>query len=256
MSTIVIALGGNALQKQGEASAAAQQRVASETAAQLVPLIAAGHRLVIVHGNGPQVGNIVLHEEAINTPEVPTMPLDTCGAMSQGEIGYWLQQALTNEFARRGMPNHAVTMVTQTVVDANDPAFANPTKPIGVFYSSEAEAQQSAAGRDFVFKEDAGRGWRRVVPSPRPQRVVEEGAVRALLDAGLTVVTAGGGGIPVVENEAHGMAGVEAVIDKDFTAAVVADAIDAEALVILTAVDNAMVDYGTPQARAIGRTTS
>lgn len=184
------------------------------------------------------------------------MPLDTCGAMSQGEIGYWLQQALTNEFARRGMPNHAVTMVTQTVVDANDPAFANPTKPIGVFYASEAEAQQSAAGRDFVFKEDAGRGWRRVVPSPRPQRVVEEGAVRALLDAGLTVVTAGGGGIPVVEDEAHGMAGVEAVIDKDFTAAVVADAIDAEALVILTAVDNAMVDYGTPQARAIGRTTS
>ena len=256
MSTIVIALGGNALQKQGEASAAAQQRVASETAAQLVPLIAAGHRLGIVHGNGPQVGNIVLHEEAINTPEVPTMPLDTCGAMSQGEIGYWLQQALTNEFTRRGMPNHAVTMVTQTVVDAGDPAFANPTKPIGVFYASEAEAQQSAAGRDFVFKEDAGRGWRRVVPSPRPRRVVEEGAVRALLDAGLTVVTAGGGGIPVVENEAHGMAGVEAVIDKDFTAAVVADAIDAEALVILTAVDNAMVDYGTPQARAIGQTTS
>ena len=146
MSTIVIALGGNALQKQGEASAAAQQRVASETAAQLVPLIAAGHRLVIVHGNGPQVGNIVLHEEAINTPEVPTMPLDTCGAMSQGEIGYWLQQALTNEFARRGMLNHAVTMVTQTVVDANDPAFANPTKPIGVFYASDAEAQQSAGG--------------------------------------------------------------------------------------------------------------
>ena len=130
---IVVALGGNALQKQGEASAHAQQDVADETARQLVPLILAGYQLVIVHGNGPQVGNIVLHEEAINTPEVPTFPLDTCVAMSQGAIGFWLQQALIDEFSRRQMKSVASTVVTQVVVDANDPAFSNPTKPIGVF---------------------------------------------------------------------------------------------------------------------------
>lgn len=253
--TIVVALGGNALQKQGEASAAAQQAVAAETARQLAPLILNGYRLVVVHGNGPQVGNIVLHEEAINTPEVPTLPLDTCVAMSQGSIGFWLQKALIDEFTCRDMESIASTVVTQVVVDANDPAFQNPSKPIGVFYSNEAEARQAAAGRDFVFREDAGRGWRRVVPSPKPQRIVEEYTVKALIQAGVTVITGGGGGVPVVELSDGTLSGVEAVIDKDFTAAVVADAVDAEALVILTAVDNAMVDYGKPTARAIGQTT-
>ena len=251
---IVVALGGNALQKQGEASAHVQQDVADETARQLVPLILAGYQLVIVHGNGPQVGNIVLHEEAINTPEVPTFPLDTCVAMSQGAIGFWLQQALIDEFSRRQMKSVASTVVTQVVVDANDPAFSNPTKPIGVFYQTETEARQAANGRNFTFKEDAGRGWRRVVPSPKPQRIVEEYTVKAMIDAGVTVITGGGGGVPVVETVSDGLEGVEAVIDKDFTAAVVADAIDAEALVILTAVDGAMVDYGKPTARTIGRT--
>lgn len=251
---IVVALGGNALQKQGEASAHAQQDVADETARQLVPLILAGYQLVIVHGNGPQVGNIVLHEEAINTPEVPTFPLDTCVAMSQGAIGFWLQQALIDEFSRRQMKSVASTVVTQVVVDANDPAFSNPTKPIGVFYQTETEARQAANGRNFTFKEDAGRGWRRVVPSPKPQRIVEEYTVKAMIDAGVTVITGGGGGVPVVETVSDGLEGVEAVIDKDFTAAVVADAIGAEALVILTAVDGAMVDYGKPTVRTIGYT--
>ena len=152
------------------------------------------------------------------------------------------------------MKSVASTVVTQVVVDANDPAFSNPTKPIGVFYQTETEARQAANGRNFTFKEDAGRGWRRVVPSPKPQRIVEEYAVKAMIDAGVTVITGGGGGVPVVETVSDGLEGVEAVIDKDFTAAVVADAIDAEALVILTAVDGAMVDYGKPTARTIGRT--
>lgn len=254
--TVVIALGGNALQRQGEASAHAQQRVADATARQLVPLILAGHRLVIVHGNGPQVGNIVLHEEAINTPEVPTFPLDTCVAMSQGAIGFWLQQALIDEFSRRRMHSVASTVVTQVVVDGNDSAFSNPTKPIGVFYKTKDEARAAANGRPFVFKEDAGRGWRRVVPSPKPLRIVEEYAIKAMIDAGVTVIAGGGGGVPVVETPDEGLEGVEAVIDKDFTAAVVADTIGADALVILTAVDNAMVDYGKPTARAIAHTTT
>lgn len=253
--TVVVALGGNALQKQGEASAYAQQRVADATARHLVPLILSGYRLVIVHGNGPQVGNIVLHEESINTAEVPTFPLDTCVAMSQGAIGFWLQQALIDEFSRRHMHSVASTVVTQVVVDKDDPAFKDPTKPIGVFYKTKDDASAAANGRGFVFKEDAGRGWRRVVPSPKPLRIVEEYTVKAMLDAGVTVITGGGGGVPVVETTDEGLEGVEAVVDKDFTAAVVADAVDAEALVILTAVDNAMVDYGKPTARAIGRTT-
>jgi len=249
--TIVIALGGNALQQKGEASADAQKRVARLTVTQLVPLLREGHRLVIVHGNGPQIGNIVLHEEAINTDEVPTLPLDSSGAMSQGLIGYWLQQALINELSRVGMAMPVVTLVTQTLVDAHDPAFQSPSKPIGPFYTTEAEAR----ARTPEVKEDAGRGWRRVVPSPVPQRIVEVETVRQLMNAGTLVITAGGGGIPVVETDA-GYSGVEAVIDKDFSAAVLADAINANRLLILTSVDAAMRDFGTPQQAAIGQTTA
>lgn len=248
--TIVIALGGNALQQKGEASADAQKRVARLTVTQLVPLIKEGHRLVIVHGNGPQIGNIVLHEEAINTEEVPTLPLDSSGAMSQGLIGYWLQQALMNELTRVNMPVPVVTLVTQTLVDANDPAFQNPSKPIGPFYDTEAEAR----ARTPEVKEDSGRGWRRVVPSPKPQRIIEVDTVKQLMDSGTLVITAGGGGIPVVATET-GYSGVEAVIDKDFSAAVLADAIGADRLLILTSVDAAMRDFGTPQQAAIEQTT-
>jgi len=248
--TIVIALGGNALQQKGEASADAQKRVAHLTVTQLVPLLREGHRLVIVHGNGPQIGNIVLHEEAINTEEVPTLPLDSSGAMSQGLIGYWLQQALINELSRVGMAMPVVTLVTQTLVDAHDPAFQSPSKPIGPFYATEAEAR----ARTSEVKEDAGRGWRRVVPSPAPQRILEVETVKQLMDTGTLVITAGGGGIPVVETEA-GYSGVEAVIDKDFSAAVLADAIGADRLLILTSVDAAMRDFGTPEQAPIGKTT-
>lgn len=241
---IVIALGGNALQRQGEASAIAQQDVADATARCLVPLIAQGYELIIVHGNGPQVGNIVLHEEALNTNETPTLPLDSCVAMSQGMIGFWLQQALIDEFHNEGMSNTAVTVVTQMLVNKDDPAFHDPSKPIGPFYADEAAARKAAEARHFVVKEDAGRGWRRVVPSPKPKVLIEAAAVETLLAGGVTVITAGGGGVPVVMTDDKGLNGVEAVIDKDFSAAVVAEMLHADRLVILTAVDEVTINYG------------
>lgn len=243
---IVIALGGNALQRQGEASATAQQDVADATARCLVPLISQGYELVIVHGNGPQVGNIVLHEEALNTNETPTLPLDSCVAMSQGMIGLWLQQALIDEFHNQNMPNTAATVVTEMLVDQNDPAFQDPSKPIGPFYQTEEAARVAAESRHFVVKEDAGRGWRRVVPSPKPKRVIETSAIELLLAGGVTVIAAGGGGVPVVMTEGKGLNAVEAVIDKDFSAAVVAEMLHADRLVILTAVDEVTINYRKP----------
>ena len=253
-SIIVVALGGNALQKKGEADAMSQENVASQTAAQLVPLLQAGHKVVIVHGNGPQVGNIVIHEEAVNTPDVPTLPLDSSGAMSQGLIGYWLQQALQNALIRADLAIPVVTLVTQTLVDKNDPAFQDPAKPIGPFYETEEQARLAAQARHFVVKEDAGRGWRRVVPSPKPQSILEKGVVNALARAGVLVIAAGGGGIPVIETD-DGYKGIEAVIDKDFSAAIVADLLDADMLLILTSVESAMINFGTPEQEAIGEIT-
>ena len=242
-STIVVALGGNALQRKGEATAEAQERVAAETAAQLVPLINAGNTLVIVHGNGPQVGNIILHEEAINTLEVPTLPLDSAVAMSQGLIGYWLQKALINELAAARIDKRVVSLVTQAVVNADDPAFQNPTKPIGPFYETEAEARRIASERQFQVKEDAGRGWRRVVPSPLPIDIIEKATIQDLSNSGAIVIAAGGGGVPVVATK-QGYIGTEAVIDKDAAAAVLADALEADTLLVLTSVDAVMLHYG------------
>lgn len=250
--TIVVALGGNALQRQGEASSQAQQRVADETIAQLLPLIQAGHRVAIVHGNGPQVGNIVLHEEAINTEAVPSLPLEDSGAMSQGLIGFWLQQAMHDALATRGVHDkYAVSIVTQTVVDQADPAFQNPTKPIGPFYSEE-EAKKVQAERGYTVREDSGRGWRRVVPSPKPQEIVEAPVIKALVDAGVLVVAAGGGGIPVLRDASGQLSGVAAVIDKDFGAAKLADTLGADTLLILTSVDAAKVNFGQPTEQSLG----
>ncbi len=249
--TIVVALGGNALQQQGEAASAQQQRVARQTVHQLLPLIQDGHRVAIVHGNGPQVGNIVLHEEAINTADVPSLPLEDCGAMSQGLIGFWLQQAFHDAFTAHQMDNHAVSIVTQTVVDAADTAFQHPTKPIGPFYT-EAEAQRVAAERGYTVVEDAGRGWRRVVPSPKPQTIVEAPTIKQLVDAGVTVVSTGGGGIPVLQDDAGQLHGVAAVIDKDFGAATLADMLGADTLLILTSVDAASINFGKPDEYALG----
>lgn len=248
--TIVVALGGNALQKQGEASSAQQQRVADETVRQLLPLIQAGHNVAIVHGNGPQVGNIVLHEEAINTADVPSLPLEDCGAMSQGLIGFWLQQALHDAFVSNDINRSAVSMITQTIVDSSDPAFQNPTKPIGPFYSEE-EAKTVASERGYTVKEDAGRGWRRVVPSPKPQTIVEADVIKSLVSTGVTVVSTGGGGIPVLQDEAGQLKGVAAVIDKDFGAAKLADLLDADTLLILTSVDAAKINFGKPDEQSL-----
>ena len=250
--TIVVALGGNALQRQGEASSQAQQRVADETIAQLLPLIQAGHRVAIVHGNGPQVGNIVLHEEAINTEAVPSLPLEDSGAMSQGLIGFWLQQAIHDALATRGVHDkYAVSIVTQTVVDQADPAFQNPTKPIGPFYSEE-EAKKVQAERGYTVREDSGRGWRRVVPSPKPQEIVEAPVIKALVDAGVLVVSTGGGGIPVLRDASGQLSGVAAVIDKDFGAAKLADMLEADTLLILTSGDAAKINFGQPTEQALG----
>lgn len=249
--TIVVALGGNALQKQGEASSKAQQKVARETVKQILPLIQAGHKVSIVHGNGPQVGNIVLHEEAINTPDVPSLPLDDCGSMSQGLIGFWLQQAFHDAFRQEGMNNKAVSVITQTIVDQNDPAFSNPTKPIGPFYSEE-EARKVSEERGYVVKEDAGRGWRRVVPSPKPQEIVEAPVIKTLVDAGVTVISTGGGGIPVLQAEDGSLSGTEAVIDKDFGAALLANMLNADTLLIVTSVDAAKVNFNQPNEASLG----
>jgi len=233
--TIVVALGGNALQRQGEAASEQQQRVADETVRQLLPLIQAGHNVAIVHGNGPQVGNIVLHEEAINTPDVPSLPLEDSGAMSQGLIGFWLQQAFHDAFMVNQMNNRAVSVITQTIVSLSDPAFQNPTKPIGPFYS-EDEAKTVASERGYTVKEDAGRGWRRVVPSPKPQTIVEADVIKAL----------------VHEDETGQLKGVAAVIDKDFGAAKLADLLDADTLLILTSVDAAKINFGKPDEQSLG----
>jgi len=242
--TIVVALGGNALQRSGETSVKDQQAVARETARQLVSLALAGHKLVIVHGNGPQVGNIFLHEQALNTPETPASPLDTCVAMSQGEIGYWLQQGLQNELLAAKSDRSVASVVTQVVVDQNDTAFQNPSKPVGPFYVDETAAR-TAVGDDAAVKEDAGRGWRRVVPSPLPLDIVERKFIQNSLAAGDIVIAAGGGGVPVVQ-QPDGLVGIEGVIDKDRTAAKMAELISADMLLILTTVDAVTINYRQP----------
>jgi len=247
---LVIALGGNALQSgKGPADAASQLAVVHQTAAQLARILETGQRLAIVHGNGPQVGRIVLQNEAA-AAITPAMPFDVCGAMSQGMIGYHIQQALGEKMGRAGLPGRPVTLVTQVRVDGEDPAFVNPSKPIGPFYSQE-EAEGIAETKGYVMKEDAGRGWRRVVASPLPLEIVELAQVRALLEAGFVPITAGGGGIPVVAAGA-GLEGVAAVIDKDLAAWRLAEGLDAGTLMILTEVEQVYLRYGKEDQQALG----
>ena len=251
MSKIVVALGGNALQKNGELTAKIQEEVAKETVQKLIPLIKDGHELVIVHGNGPQVGNLVLHEEAGNSPSTPAMPLHVSVGMTQGMIGYWIQKALKEELSKNGISKNATTIVTQVEVSKDDQAFKNPTKPIGPFYSEE-EAQKVAAKKGYVVKEDSGRGWRRVVPSPKPIHILESDAIIDFMKTGAIVIAAGGGGIPVISNGENSFEGVDAVIDKDFAAELLAEKINADTLLILTGVDNAMINYGKENQQALG----
>ena len=242
MSKLVIALGGNALQTKNSApTAEAQLEVVKQTCEYVAELSAGGHELTIVHGNGPQVGRIVLASETAKDV-VPPMPFDVCGAMSQGYIGYHIQQALRAALARRDLDIPVVSLVTQVVVDKADPAFKNPTKPIGGFYTKE-EADQLVAEKGYDVKEDAGRGYRRVVASPIPKRIVEIEEVKMLREKAI-VITCGGGGIPVVENEDGTLEGVAAVIDKDYAAELLAEQIDADALVILTEVEKVAINWG------------
>jgi len=249
MSRILVALGGNALQINGAATAEEQKSVAKLTAQKLVDLVAAGHDLIVTHGNGPQVGAILLHEEAGATETAPSMPLETDGAMSQGEIGYWLQQAIGDELRSRKIDKDVATIITQTVVYRRDEAFADPSKPIGPFYT-ETVAKKLASERGWTVKEDAGRGWRRVVPSPHPVDIVEKRVIRGLSDAGALVIAAGGGGIPVVREGAD-LIGVDAVIDKDFGASLLATIVEASVFLILTAVDAVTIGYKTDHEQAL-----
>ncbi len=248
---VVLALGGNALQKNGEKTAEAQKAVAAEVG-ELVAELANKYEIIVAHGNGPQVGNILIHEETAASEGAPAMPLETAVAMSQGQIGYWLTQAINNAFLKRGRNAKVVTVVSQVVVDKNDAAFKNPTKPIGQFYS-EKEALKLAKEKGWTVKEDAGRGWRRVVASPKPVDIVEKKAILDLVSDGVIVIAAGGGGIPVYRTKVlKRLKGIDAVIDKDFAAEKLAELVKADIFVSVTAVPNVYINFGLPDQKALG----
>ncbi len=250
---MVVAIGGNALILDKHHQTVPDQMAAlEETSRHLAALVADGWRLAIGHGNGPQVG-FILRRSELASHELHEVPLDVCGADSQGAIGYEFQQALGHEFARHGLDKQAVTVVTQTEVDRNDPAFTHPTKPIGSFLDDEAAAQRRADGWTVI--EDAGRGNRVVVASPKPMRIVELPAVKVLADAGFVVITVGGGGIPVVADAEGHLRGAPAVIDKDFASSLLASELDADLFVIATTVERVALDFGRPEQRWVGRLT-
>jgi carbamate kinase len=240
---VVIALGGNALGKTPKE----QLELVKETSKSIVDLIEKGHQVIIAHGNGPQVGMINKHMSAVE------MPFPECGAMSQGYIGYHLQNAIKNELNARNIDRSVATVVTQVEVSPNDAGFTHPTKPIGEFYSKE-EAKLFEKQLGYTMIEDSGRGYRRVVPSPKPINIIEKDVIRTLINQNIVVITVGGGGIPVIieDNE---IKGVPAVIDKDFASAALADIIEADLLCILTAVDHVMINFGTPEQKALGKVT-
>ena len=252
MKKLVIALGGNALQEAGKpATAQAQLEVVEKTSEYIADIVERGYEVIVAHGNGPQVGRIVIQNE-VASASTPAMPFDVCGAMSQGMIGYHIQQGLSKVLRHRGINKNVVTIVTQVVVDKDDPKFKAPSKPIGPFYTEE-EAKAIAAEKGYTMTEDAGRGWRRVVASPLPVEIVELDAVKTLNDAGFVVVTVGGGGIPVVRNEAGDLEGVAAVIDKDLASEKLARDMDADALVILTAVEKVSINFKKPDQKDLDR---
>lgn len=244
---IVIALGGNALGNTPES----QKEMASLTAKKIVPIIKAGHEVIITHGNGPQVGliNLAFTEGNKNNEKVYEMPFSECGAMSQGYIGYHLQNALQNELTNQGIKKNVISIITQVEVDPNDVAFSNPTKPIGSFYTKE-EAEKMP----YCMKEDAGRGYRRVVPSPKPKKVVEQLTIESLIQNGNIVIACGGGGIPVVKQNEK-LVGVDAVIDKDFVSSLLASSINSDYLLILTAVSNVAINYNTKNQKNLNLVT-
>ncbi|WP_270345063.1 carbamate kinase [Lactococcus petauri] len=253
---IVVALGGNAILTD-DPTAQAQQEALEVTASQLIPLIKDNDvEMVVTHGNGPQVGNLLLQQLESDSAKNPAMPLDTAVAMTQGQIGYWMTQAFTKALIKEGLERIPVaSVVTRVVVDSNDPAFEKPTKPIGPFYDEAQMNKMLEQYPDWKFVEDSGRGYRRVVASPKPERIVEAEAIKPLLDAAVLTTVSGGGGIPVVEHEDGTYTGVEAVIDKDFSAAKLAELVDGDELVILTGVDNVFVNYNKPDQKKLEKVT-
>ncbi|MEI4768258.1 carbamate kinase [Psychrobacillus sp. FJAT-51614] len=253
MSKVVLAIGGNAIIKEGQiGTIEEQQQNIMESSVPVLELMEQGHTVVITHGNGPQVGNTLIRGEMAKSV-VPEYPLDVLDAETQGNLGYLIQQAFKNKMVERNIDKTITTVVTQSVVSKDDPAFENPTKPIGPFYSKE-EMEKIVEERNLTFVEDSGRGYRRVVASPKPVKIVEKESIEALLEKDITVITAGGGGIPVIENNGI-LEGVEAVIDKDFASALLAADINADYLFILTGVEQVAINFGTPNQQNLFEVT-
>lgn len=251
---LVIAFGGNAIHPSGQRGTLEEQREnVRRMSAELGRLVLAGHRVVATHGNGPQVGELMLRSD-MTAGTIPPVTMDVAGAMTQGQIGYLLQQEIGNFLTGQGKQAQVCSLVTQVEVDADDPAFGAPSKPIGRFYGKE-EAERLERESGWHMVEDAGRGYRRVVPSPMPHTIVEWPAIRALLESGQIVIAAGGGGVPVVRNARGGYEGVEAVIDKDRSAQKLATLVGANVLVLLTEVESVAVDFGTPEQRPLHEVT-
>lgn len=250
---IVVAIGGNSLiRDEAHRSIPDQWELTRETCGHVAALVAAGYRVVLTHGNGPQVG-FILRRSELARHELHPVPLDSCDADTQGAIGYMVQQSLHNEFRRRGLARQAVALVTQVEVDAASPAFTHPSKPIGAFMDETTARRRQAEG--WAVAEDAGRGWRRLVPSPEPLAIVELPVIRTLVEAGYVVVAAGGGGIPVARDAAGELRGVEAVIDKDLASSLLARGLGADALVISTSVERVCLNFGRPDQVELERLT-
>jgi len=251
---VLVSLGGNAILQRGQKGTADQQFSNVEnTAKHLARLLRRGDRITITHGNGPQVGNILLQNE-IARDTLPPMPLDVCGAESQGMIGYMLQRAMRTELDAGGPNLPVTTVISQTLVDPDDPAFKNPTKPVGPFYTAP-ESSELERLKGWHMVNDSGRGYRRVVPSPTPLDIIEKETIIRLYEAGTVVISAGGGGVPVVRDKNGGLRGIEAVLDKDRTSALLAKIVGVETLLILTDVEKVSINYGKPEQRGLDRVT-
>ncbi|MED1953510.1 carbamate kinase [Brevibacillus centrosporus] len=250
---VIVAIGGNALVKEnGRDSIQDQYEAVKETVSHIADMIEEGYKVVVTHGNGPQVGFAMRRCEIANEiTGMPTIPLVNCVAETQGGIGYQIQQALTNEFAKRGMKQKVASVITQVEVSIDDPNFQNPTKPVGSFFTLEQAEAMKTEHPDWVMVEDSGRGYRRVVPSPRPIDIIEKDAIKSLIDSGYVVIAAGGGGIPVVKTGDNAYDGIDAVIDKDFATSLLAEQIQAETLIITTGVPRVCINFGKPNQKAL-----
>jgi carbamate kinase len=250
---VIVAIGGNSLVREnGRDSVQDQYEAVCETAVNIADMVEEGYDVVVTHGNGPQVGFGLRRSEIANeVAGMPEIPLVNCGADTQGGIGYQIQQALTNEFAQRGINKKVATVITQVEVSKDDPNFKNPTKPVGSFFTLEQSEEMKKEHPDWIFIEDSGRGYRRVVPSPKPIDIVEKDAIKTLINSGFVVIAVGGGGIPVVRSDNNTYQGIDAVIDKDFATSLLAEQVNAETLIITTGVSRVCINFGKPNQLAL-----